>query len=69
MATIESRLATLEQVQRKALPELVLIYPDAQEGEPTPTQQVQIEMAERQGRPVRTITITRAEDAPRLKPS
>lgn len=62
MATLESRLATLEQHKRASRPELVLIYTDEQEGLPTPAQQVQIEMAERQGRPVRTISIRRAED-------
>ncbi len=61
MATLESRLATLEQHKRASRPELVLIYNAEQEGEPTPAQQVQIEMAERQGRPVRTVTIRRAE--------
>ncbi len=62
MATLESRLATLEQVQRKARPELVLIYGTEQEGEPTPEQAEQIALAERQGRGVRVIRFTRAED-------
>ena len=48
---------------------LVIFLRAEQEGEPTPEQQAQIEQAERQGRPVRTITIIRAEDDPRLKPS
>ncbi|MDO8437973.1 MAG: hypothetical protein Q7S69_07455 [Nitrosomonadaceae bacterium] len=62
MATLESRLATLEQHKRASRPELVLIYTDEQEGEPTAEQAAQIVLAARQGRGVRVIRFTRAED-------
>jgi hypothetical protein len=62
MATLESRLATLEQCHRASRPELVLIYGTEQEGEPTAEQAAQIALAERQGRGVRVIRFTRAED-------
>lgn len=63
MATLNDRLLTLEQVQRKARPELVLFYRTEQEGEPTPEQATQIAQAEKQGRPVKVIRFIRAEDS------
>ena len=58
MATLESRLAALEQTQRKARRQLVILISD----KPTPEQAAQIEQAEREGRPVLTITLV----APRM---
>lgn len=63
MATIESRLATLEQAQRKARPALVIFLRAEQEGEPTPAQRKQIAQAEKQGRKVKQIIFRRAEDS------
>lgn len=45
MTTLNDRLLTLEQLQRKARPELVLLYRTEQEGEPTPEQATQIAQA------------------------
>lgn len=63
MATIESRLATLEQTQRKARPALVIFLRAEQESEPTPEQHEQIAQAEKQGRKVELIIFRRAEDS------
>lgn len=62
MATIENRLATLEQTQRRTRPALVIFLGAEQEGEPTPSQREQIALAERQGCTVRIIRIVCAED-------
>jgi hypothetical protein len=62
MGTLEGRLKALEQAHRNALPPLVVIFSDEQEGEPTHEQREQIAMAERQGRELRIIRIVRAED-------
>lgn len=63
MATLNDRLLTLEQVQRKTRPELVRFYRVEQEGEPTPEQREQIVQAEKQGREVKQIIFRRAEDS------
>lgn len=63
MATIESRLATLEQIQRKARPALYIFLRAEQEGEPTPAQREQIDQAEKQGRKVELVIFKRAEDS------
>lgn len=63
MATIESRLATLEQTQRKARPALIIFLRAEQEGEPTPSQREQIAQAEKQGREVELIIFRRVEDS------
>ena len=62
MATIESRLATLEQTQRKARPALVIFLRAEQEGQPTEAQAQQITLAERQGREVKQIIFRRANE-------
>ena len=56
MATIESRLAALEQIHQKTRPALVLFYLSEQNGQPTPEQREQIAQAEKQGQPVKIIT-------------
>lgn len=62
MATLENRLATLEQTQRRPRPALVIFLLAEQEGEPTPAQHEQIAQAEKQGREVKQIIFRRAED-------
>lgn len=62
MATIRDRLSTLEQVQRRTRPPLIIFLRAEQEGEPTPAQREQIAQAERQGREVKQIIFRRAED-------
>lgn len=52
MTTISNRLAALEQVQRRARPELLLFYRTEQAGAPSPEQAAQIALAERQGQGV-----------------
>lgn len=63
MATLENRLATLEQTQRKARPALVIFLRAEQEGRPTEAQAEQIAQAEKQGRKVELIIFSRAEDS------
>ncbi len=61
--TLQNRLATLEQTQRKARPALVIFLRAEQVGEPTPAQREQIAQAEKQGREVKQIIFRRAEDS------
>lgn len=63
MATLNDRLLTLEQAQRKTRTELVLFYRPEQEGQPIPEQREQIVLAEKQGREVKQIIFRRAEDS------
>lgn len=62
MATIRDRLSTLEQVQRRTRPPLIIFLRAEQEGEPTPEQATEIAQAERMGGIVRIIRIVAAED-------
>lgn len=63
MATIEQRLAALEQATDTA-PMLVIFLRSEQDGEPTPEQAAQITFAEKQGRKVLVINITRPKIYP-----
>ena len=56
MATLESRLAALEQIHQKTCAELVLFYSPEQNGEPTPEQKEQIAQAEKRGQSVKIIS-------------
>lgn len=56
MATIESRLAALEQIHKNTRSTLVLFYSPEQNGEPTSVQREQIAQAEKRGQPLKIIT-------------
>lgn len=62
MATINSRLLALEQIQSRSCPMLVMVYLPEQGGIPTPEQAMQIEQAKKKGQTVNIINIVCAED-------
>ncbi len=62
MATITSRLHTLELTQRRTRPALVIFLHAEQESRPTEAQAALIAQAERHGREVTIIAIRRSED-------